>query len=199
MPKKSSSRASKRSSTPKSTQALSPVLMALAVLIVLVISGVFVYKSNKYHTLVPSGTYTDKKVMMFDFGNQKLMVDDMELDFVQGAYLSADGEQSASISSRTTNTSMTRAAAILTDNAGGSGTFYYVVGAQIMGGKEVHSQPVLLGDRVMVESLKVSEDNIITVQYWDRAKNAPMTAKPTVKKTVRYSFQDNGALIVLTK
>lgn len=143
-----------------------------------------------------------KPAMQFDFNNQKIMVNDQELDFVNGTYKSTDiyNAHTATITDEVTNEAGNRAAAILTDNPGGSGTFYYLVGAMIKNNQQIYSKPILLGDRIKILSVQVynplSEDNgLIAVQYLTRAYGEPMSSEPTVQSIIRYAFQDDGNLI----
>jgi heat shock protein HslJ len=74
---------------------------------------------------------------------------------------------------------------ILTVNRGGSGTFYYVVGAiQTDKGYEGTSG-VLLGDRIAPQTTESGPGNSIIVNYADRKQGEPMTAEPSVGKSIR--------------
>lgn len=76
---------------------------------------------------------------------------------------------------------------LLTQNSGGSGTFYYTVAALNTGSGYVGSEAFLLGDRIAPQTTEVSQDpnhkNVIVVNYADRAPNEPMTAQPSVGKS----------------
>lgn len=93
----------------------------------------------------------------------------------------------------TVSSAQDRAAAVWLDSSSGSGTFFYLVGGMIDGGKEVYSEPVFLGDRIKIQSVRVS-DNSVTVQYLDRPASAPMSDSPTVLTSVTYEFQKDGSL-----
>lgn len=143
---------------------------------------------------------TPRTYSAFDFGNQKMLVDGQLLTFVNGTYKSEG--HAALITNRHVNSAETRAVAIIADNPGGSGIFYYLVGAMRKDGKEVYSQPILLGDRIKPVSVSVddpqAEDNgIITVTYLDRPQDAPMAAEPTQEVMTTYAFEDNGNLIMV--
>lgn len=78
---------------------------------------------------------------------------------------------------------------LLTQSGGGSGTFYYVVGAvQQADGTYLGSDGYFLGDRIAPQNINVSQNprqkNVIVVNYADRAPGEPMTAQPTVGKSV---------------
>lgn len=78
---------------------------------------------------------------------------------------------------------------LVTQERGGSGTFYYVVGAvQKEDGTYVGSDGYLLGDRIapqnITESMNSRHKYVIVANYADRAAGEPMTAAPSVGKSV---------------
>lgn len=84
------------------------------------------------------------------------------------------------------------AALILMQHSGGSGTFIYLAVAAD-NGELIESY--FLGDRVRVEAMKIFK-NQITVEYLDRSKYDPMSAKP-MKKTIK-KFRLEGNHLVET-
>lgn len=160
-------------------------------------------------TLVTSN-YTDKSTtsipapfnqpVWMDFNNQTYSMDGEKINFMHGEFTSEDGSVTAKIDNQSLSPSGSRGAAVIIENTGGSGTFYYLVGGIIKGGKQTNSSPISLGDRIKIVGVKVEdpgeEDNgQITVTYLDRAPNAPMSDSPTIQKVIKYSFGDNGNLI----
>jgi len=76
---------------------------------------------------------------------------------------------------------------LLTRSGGGSGTFYYVVAAiKTINGYQ-GTNAVLLGDRVAPQSTQIENEKII-VNYADRAAGEPMTARPSVGKSMFLVF-----------
>ena len=77
---------------------------------------------------------------------------------------------------------------LLTQNTGGSGTFFYVVAALYTEDGWTGSQGFLLGDRIAPQTTEMSQDpnhqNVIVVNYADRETDQPMTEAPTVGKSV---------------
>jgi hypothetical protein len=90
--------------------------------------------------------------------------------------LNGDGEQDA--------------AAILINEPGGSGTFYYLAVAFANGST---TPAVLLGDRIETDSVAIQNGNVI-VRYKDRAASQPFSIAPTVNEIAMYSVV-NGALV----
>jgi hypothetical protein len=178
--------------------------LALAVIILLLITGAVIKKqtSDEEDKMVPPIQVTTQPTT-FDFGNQTLQLNNQQLTFINGQYMSSDnvsGQHSAQIIHRSISPSGKRAAAILVDSPGGSGMFYYVVGAIRQKDKEVYSTPVLLGDRIKVISVTVDDpqehDNgEVTIKSLQRASDAPMAAEPTKEVTTKYAFENNGNLI----
>ena len=76
---------------------------------------------------------------------------------------------------------------ILTQERGGSGTFYYAVAARDTGTGYVGSDGFLLGDRIVPQSTEVSSNprhrNVVVFNYLDRASGDPLAAKPTLSKS----------------
>lgn len=101
---------------------------------------------------------------------------------------------------------------LLTQETGGSGTFYYAVAALDTGYGYVGSDGYFLGDRIAPQTIEESPNprhvNVIVVNYADRAAGEPMTAQPSVGKSaylkldltamqwgiVEPNFEDESAL-----
>lgn len=75
------------------------------------------------------------------------------------------------------------AALILTQNTGGSGTFYYVVAAINTASSTQGTNAVLLGDRIAPQNIEIKSNQII-VNYADRKLTEPMTTAPSVGVSV---------------
>ncbi|MES2006669.1 MAG: hypothetical protein V4436_01010 [Patescibacteria group bacterium] len=77
---------------------------------------------------------------------------------------------------------------IVTQNSGGSGTFYYVVAALNTTRGYVGSEAILLGDRIAPQTSEVSQNpkhkGVIVVNYAERAAGEPMTTAPSVGKSI---------------
>jgi hypothetical protein len=77
---------------------------------------------------------------------------------------------------------------LLTQQRGGSGTFFYVVAALNTEAGYLGSDGYLLGDRIAPETTLVSRNprhkNVIVANYRDRRPDQPMTAQPSVRKSV---------------
>jgi hypothetical protein len=77
---------------------------------------------------------------------------------------------------------------ILTQSSGGSGTYFYVVGAVSKGDRYLGTDGYLLGDRIAPQNIAKSQNPkhkyVIVANYADRAPGEPMTASPGVGKSV---------------
>ncbi len=86
---------------------------------------------------------------------------------------------------------------LLTQDTGGSGTFYYVVAALNTERGYVGSEGLLLGDRIAPQTTAVSQNpshkGVIVVNYVDRAPGEPMTTQPSVGKSLWLKL-DPGAM-----
>ena len=76
---------------------------------------------------------------------------------------------------------------LLTQERGGSGTFFYAVAALNTEAGYLGSDGYLLGDRIAPQTPVVSRNpqhkNVIVVNYRDRKPDEPMTAQPSVGKS----------------
>ncbi len=85
---------------------------------------------------------------------------------------------------------------LLTQNPGGSGTFFYVVAALKTSDGYVGTNAVLLGDRIAPQSTQV-RDGIVIVNYADRNPGEAMTTAPSVGMSKYFKVVD-GKLTVVT-
>lgn len=68
---------------------------------------------------------------------------------------------------------------ILTQNSGGSGTFYYVAAALNKGGVYQGTNAILLGDRIAPQTVQI-KDGIIIANYADRNPGESMSIRPSL-------------------
>jgi len=81
------------------------------------------------------------------------------------------------------------AALILTENSGGTGTFYYVTAFINNAG----TNAVLLGDRIAPQTLEI-KDGLLIANYATRKSTEPMSAVPSVSVS-KYLVYQNGLLL----
>jgi len=85
---------------------------------------------------------------------------------------------------------------LLTQEKGGSGIFYYVVGALNTEKGYIGSDGYYLGDRIAPQTTNNSQNpkhkNVIVVNYADRAKDEPMTTQPSIGKSVYLKMDENN-------
>jgi hypothetical protein len=85
-------------------------------------------------------------------------------------------------------------ALILTEEPGGSGTFYYVTAAlQAKNGTAAGLDAVLLGDRIVPVATTI-EGGVITVKYLDRKPGEPFSAAPSVAVTRKFNVMYGGLI-----
>ena len=73
---------------------------------------------------------------------------------------------------------------LVTSQPGGSATFVYAVAALNTERGYVGSQGLLLGDRIAPQTTEIRPNNIVLVNYADRAPGDPFTAEPSVGKSI---------------
>lgn len=81
---------------------------------------------------------------------------------------------------------------LLTQQTGGSGTFYYVVAALNTTNGYMGSHAVLLGDRIAPQTTELSRNpshkNVIVVNYADRASGESFAVRPSMGKSMWLKF-----------
>jgi heat shock protein HslJ len=82
---------------------------------------------------------------------------------------------------------------LLTQETGGSGTFFYVVAALATDQGYVGSHGVLLGDRIAPQTTESGRGNIVVVNYADRAPGEPFSTPPSLGKSI-WLLLDPGTL-----
>jgi heat shock protein HslJ len=73
---------------------------------------------------------------------------------------------------------------LLTHEPGGSGVFFYVVAALQRDAGWVGSHGLLLGDRIAPQTTVVGENNVVTVNYADRAPGQSFATRPSLGKSI---------------
>ena len=73
---------------------------------------------------------------------------------------------------------------LLTQEPGGSGTFFYAVAALDLPSGLVGSQGLLIGDRIAPQTTELRPDAIIVVNYADREADESFATPPSVAKTI---------------
>jgi hypothetical protein len=86
----------------------------------------------------------------------------------------------------------------LTQETGGSGTFYYVVAALNTERGYVGSEGYLLGDRIAPQTIGESPNprhiGVIVANYADRAPGEPMSAQPSVGKSAYLKLDETSMM-----
>lgn len=82
---------------------------------------------------------------------------------------------------------------LFTDQSEGSGTFYYVAAAIRSATGYTGTNALYIGDRIAPQNTTISEV-VIEVNYADRDPREPMSAKPSVGKTMYVKMVD-GKLV----
>ncbi|MES2437406.1 MAG: META domain-containing protein [Patescibacteria group bacterium] len=81
---------------------------------------------------------------------------------------------------------------ILTQQTGGSGTFYYVVAALNKVNGYEGSQGLLLGDRIAPQTTEINEKKLVVVNYSDRRPGEDFSVKPSVGKSIQLLLDVNS-------
>ena len=84
---------------------------------------------------------------------------------------------------------------LLTQETGGSGTFFYVVAALDLPGGLVGTEGLFLGDRIAPQTTELRPDGVVVVNYADHALEESLSSPPSVGKSmlVKLSSDDPTA------
>lgn len=74
---------------------------------------------------------------------------------------------------------------LLSQETGGTGVFFYLVVALNTHGGYAGSHGYFIGDRIAPQSTQLGEGSSIIVNYADRAPGEPLSAEPTVGKSIK--------------
>lgn len=80
---------------------------------------------------------------------------------------------------------------LLTQETGGSGTFFYAVASLNTEAGFVGSQGLLLGDRIAPQTTESGQGNIVIVNYAERKPGEPFTVAPSVGKSIQLLLDVN--------
>lgn len=168
-----------------------PLIIAISILVIIVI-----YSVN--HFLLNSYSSNDKQNYPSNYKSIEYVIDGRPIKLVNGI---AEDEivPNSSVKMITryfgnelrtdlNGDGLEDIAFLVTQESGGSGTFFYVVAAIKTDQGYVGSHDYLLGDRIAPQNINVSNNprhkNVIVVNYADRLSGEPMTARPSLGKSV---------------
>jgi len=85
---------------------------------------------------------------------------------------------------------------ILTQETGGSGTFYYAVAALNTPEGYIGSDGYFLGDRIAPQTTELSQNprhkNVVVINYADRLPEEPMTTQPSLGKNAYLKLNEES-------
>ena len=147
------------------------ILLSLIVVVILLIAS-FVWLNNYVYNLKQSAIITDYKKAEYIVDGGRVTLGEESKYFGNDLIvdLNSDGREDVVF--------------LMTYERGGSGTFFYVVSAVNTADGYVGSDGYFLGDRIAPQNIAISQNpkhqNVIVVNYADRAPGEPMTASPSV-------------------
>ncbi len=164
--------------------------LVLAIVVIVIVVAGFVFFRNFPKSEKPS-------VVFGDYKNTTYVIDGKKVELKNGfAETEAAPGSSSKITTRyfgnelktdLNNDGLEDVVFLLTQQGGGSGTFFYAVAALNTEAGYKGSDGYFLGDRIAPQSTNVSPNpkhkNVVVVNYADRAPGEPMTAQPSVGKS----------------
>lgn len=164
----------------------------------------FLTSSSRQNAPLP-----EPQAQAFDGRNSTFMIDGKEVTLAQGVSEVSIPDSSAKITTRYVGNETigdlmgngnNDIAYFVTQETGGSGTFYYVVVAYKTESGYKTTNAFLVGDRILPETLYIPMNSReLHVNYTDRKKDEPMTALPTQKKVLLLKVTPDGRLEGLMK
>ena len=161
-------------------------------------------------TTVPAGVSTEapttSTTYMVDPQNATYLIDGKEVTLVNGAaeLEAAPGSASKIVTKYFGNAvdvdlnsdGLMDSGFLLTQDGGGSGTFFYAAAAINQAGSTQGTNAILLGDRIAPQSTNVDPGNPaqFIVNYAERKASEPMSAQPSVAVSRTFKL-DNGTLV----
>ena len=80
---------------------------------------------------------------------------------------------------------------LLVQSGGGTGVFFYVAGFISTPGAHRGTNAVFLGNRISPQSVIVSSNGQVTVNYLDRNADEPLNAEPTIEVSRTFVYLNN--------
>ena len=80
---------------------------------------------------------------------------------------------------------------LVTQESGGSGTFYYVIAAINSSTGQNFTPAYIIGDRIAPQTTEI-KDGTLTVNFADRKEGEPMSAQPSEGKSLRLRIATNS-------
>lgn len=160
------------------------IIILIIILIVVVAGGYSIYHSQKG---IKQSTETQKFTL--DAKNCTYLIEGQNITLVNGYSEKEVAPGSASkivtkyfgneVAGDFNNDGFSDIAFILTQEGGGSGTFYYLAAALGSNDKCLGNNAVLLGDRIAPQTTTFKNGEII-VNYAERKPDEPMTVTPSI-------------------
>ena len=151
-------------------------LLIVCGIVIVVIAAILVWKNcYKWQNNAVGSEYSDYKSIEYVINGQKVRLGNEVRYFGNDLKTDLDGDGREDI------------VFLVTHHPGGTGTFYYAVGAINTESGYVGTDGYSMGDRISPQSINVSTNpvhkNVIVVNYADRAPGEPMAAFPTVGRS----------------
>jgi heat shock protein HslJ len=162
-------------------------LLFVSITFLLVVATVLVFNPN-------NDPEEDGQVVTTDYKNATYLIDDTAVTLVDGVARKQLAVGASSVVTRYFGNELRKdlnddgrddVVFLLTQETGGSGTYFYVVAALNTENGYVGSHALLLGDRIAPQTTESGPGKQILVNYAERGVNEPMTAPPTMGKSRR--------------
>ncbi|MBM3206602.1 MAG: hypothetical protein FJZ43_03205 [Candidatus Staskawiczbacteria bacterium] len=176
-------------------------LVAIIFLLFFVIAGFWIYKANNNLEIENQNQVINAKNCTYIIDNKEFKVTNgfseeiIEIDSASKITTQYFGNE---VKDDFNGDGLKDASFIITQNSGGSGTFYYITTVLGSNKKEcISTNSILLGDRIAPQVTNYINGQIV-VNYADRKEGEPMTTNPSLGVS-RYFTIQNYSLIEIKK
>jgi hypothetical protein len=184
------------------------IILIATVFILIALVFYISYSQNIFKNHLAQSNITNQTI--FDGKNSTFTVDDLPVTLVNGiSEVSAAPGSASKITTKyfgneaigdLNGDGLPDTAFLITQDSGGSGTFFYVVVALKTSTGYKTTNAFLIGDRIAPQTTEInSNSKELYVNYADRKPGEPMTAEPSVGTTLYLKVTPDGILEKVTK
>ncbi len=181
----------------------------IIILFVLIVLGISAYLLMNQKGGNGEVAQNPTQVLAFDGKNSTFTIDGQSVTLVNGVSTISVANSSSTVTTQyfgnvaqgdLNGDGIDDYAFLITQNSGGSGTFYYVVVALKTADGYKTTNAFLIGDRIAPQTTEIHSDSLeLRVNYATRKPGEPMTARASVGVTLFLKVTSDGVLEGLMK
>jgi len=176
------------------------IIILIVILAIVVAVGYLIYQfQNPKEIGQPTQQPTETQIFTLDYQNCTYLIEGKNVSLVNGYSEEAISDSASKtitryfgneVSGDFNNDGFSDSAFLLTQETGGSSTFYYVAVALGSDNKCLGTNAIFLGDRIAPQTINFQDGEII-VNYADRNPDEPMTEIPSFGVSKYFKIVNN--------